>query len=136
MHARAEIAGFRAFGSECAAIRATGAVFLRGHARVQRLFGGRARQVAEAQRRARCDRRFFAGDIPFPPIDRTFFPDGLFGIGGGVGRESVLQDVVEAEGFRVFSGSDGDQMERALGAGHGDVEQAQFFEGFALAMGG
>ena len=54
----------------------------------------------------------------------------------GGGREGILQDVVEAERLRVFGGGDGDQMERALGAGHGDVEQAQFFEGFALAVGG
>lgn len=100
--------------------------------------GGRGGQGGGLQRRGgRGGRGGFSGGSGLaPPVGVAGFPDGLFGVGRRAGGEGVLQDVIEAEGSGFFGGGGGDQVKGTAGAGHGDIQQAEFSEGLGAAVGG
>ena len=136
--AGAELAGLGAFGAEKpAALALAGGVFLRGDVRFHGGRGGGVGQGREGERRGGRGGRvggFAVGAFLLPPIGIAELPDGVFRIGGRIGSEGVLEDGIETEGGGRGSGFDGDEVEGALGAGHGDVEEAEFLERLALAV--
>lgn len=140
MDARAEVAGGGAFGAEEASGRRAGpAMGIRRGLRDQLRLGGsrgQGRKIERCRARWRGEIAFGRCETPLPPARRALLKYRLLRMGGGVRSQRVLDYGFQIEGAGFGDRFRGEQVQGAFGAGHGDVEEAQFRQGSALAIPG